>query len=313
MTGNMELRQLEIFISVAKNLSFSKAAGEMYISQPSVSAQIIMLEKELGLQLLIRNSKGVTLTKSGRELLLRAQKILALRDQAVSSVRGEDKNAAGMIDIISSTIPAQHLLPDIIASFKAQWPNIVFRVEQADSGRVEQEMRSFRFDFGMTGAAPDSDRFTFYPVYEDEFVLVLPKRAQYNGDLSGRDFIEFMLGSPFIMRETGSGTRREIEGLLSRIGVDLRELKVPAYFSDAHSILLAVSRGMGVSLISKVAAEMFVNAGLVRAVGTDDPLFRRQIFILHNQEIWLSPIQQAFADHARRHFLTGSAAQPDRL
>ena len=300
----MEFKQLEIFVSVAKNLSFSKAAEEKFISQPSVSAQIISLEKELGLQLLIRNTKGVTLTKPGQELLLHAHRILALRDQAVSSVKGEDKNSSGMIDIISSTIPAQHLLPEIIASFREQWPEIAFRIEQADSSRVEQKMKSFRFDFGTVGAVPDSARFTFFPIYEDEFVLVLPNGAEYESNLSGDAFTEFILRSPFIMRETGSGTRKEIERLLSKIGVELRDLHVPAFFSDAHSILLAVSRGMGVSLISKVAADMFVKAGLLRAVEMDSPLFRRQIYLMHNREMRLSPIQQAFADHARRFYLS---------
>lgn len=298
----MEIKQLEIFVSVARNLSFSKAAEELFISQPSVSAQISSLEKSLGAQLLVRNTKEVSLTKAGLDFMAYASKILSLRDQAIQSVSGEDRSIHGSIDIISSTIPSQYLLPEVISSFKELWPNIVFHLEQADSHRVERLMSGFRYDFGMVGTVPDGDRFSYYPVYDDELVLIMPKNVCQDDDTIRSGVAEFLLKNPFIMRETGSGTRKEIETLLPKIGVGLSDLRIPAYLSDAQSILLAVSRGMGASLISKVAAHMFVKAGLLRAVEMNDPLFRRQVFLLHNKELWLTPLQQAFSDYTRQYF-----------
>lgn len=300
----MEIKQFEIFVCVARNLSFSKAAETMYISQPTVSACISSLEKALGVQLLIRNTKEVSLTKAGLDFLGYAQKILSLRDQAMQSVSGEDKNVKAAVDIISSTIPAQHLLPEIIASFNKQWPNIIFRVEQADSRQVEREMSGFKYDFGVVGTVPGDDRFIHFPVYDDELVLILPKDARQSCESIRKNFADYILGAPFIMRESGSGTRAEVEALFSKIGVDSRDLCIPAYFSDAHSILLAVSRGMGVSLIPKVAAAMYVEAGLIKAVEMRSPLFRRQIYLMYNKELWLSPLQQAFADHMRQFYRT---------
>ena len=301
----MEIKQIEVFVCVARTLNFSKAAEEMYISQPSVSAHISALEKILGSQLLIRNTKGVSLTKTGLDFLVYAQKMLSLRDQAIQSVNGEDRNIHGSIDIIASTIPAQHLLPEIISSFQRYWPNIVFRLEQADSYRVEQAMSSFRYDFGMVGASPETGRFNHFPVFNDELVLAVPNGVSQESGSIRDNFTEYIQQTPFIMRESGSGTRREIETMLSKVGLDVRDLHIPAYFSDTHSILLAVSRGMGVSLVSKVAAKMYTEAGLLKTVEMNDPLFRRQIFLLHNKELWLSPIQQAFSDHARQYYNTG--------
>jgi len=298
----MEIKQLEIFACVARTLSFSKAAEEMYISQPTVSAQINALEKALGAGLFVRNTKEVSLTKTGIDFLTYAQKILSLRDQAIQNVSGEDFNIHGAIDIISSTIPAQFLLPEIIASFQKKYPNIVFRVEQSDSHRVEQEMSSFRYDFGMVGTIPVNERFDYSSIFEDELVLILPNdTSQENRDIN-ENFANFIYQSPFIMREVGSGTRKEIETLFSKIGIEFSKLKVPAYFSDAHSILLAVSRGMGISLISKVAAKMYVDSGLIRTIEMNNPLFRRQIYLLYNKELWLSPVQQAFANYTRQYF-----------
>jgi len=298
----MEIRQLEIFLSVAKMSSFSKAAEELFVSQPTVSAQINSLEKTLGVQLFIRNAKVVTLTKAGIDFMVYAKKILTLRDQAVFCASGEDRSISGSIDIISSTIPAQHLLPDIIASFKKSWHNISFRVKQSDSSRVAAEMSGFRFDFGMVGTIPDDDRFVCTPVYDDELVLITPNDiAQESGSVH-EPFQELILKTPFIMRESGSGTRAEIESLLKKIGVMPENLQVPAFFSDAHSILLAVSRGMGISLVSKVAAAMYVEAGMLTAIEMNDPLFHRQIYLIHNKELSLSPALHAFADHAKTFF-----------
>jgi DNA-binding transcriptional LysR family regulator len=300
----MEIKQLETFVAVAKSLNFSKAAAALYISQPTVSTNISSLEKSVGAQLLVRNTKEVVLTKAGLDFLTYAQRILALRDQALHTVKGEVRDAPGSIDIISSTIPAQHLLPEIIAEFRKQRPNIIFRVDQADSRQVEREMRDFRHDFGMVGTVPSDDRLVHYPVYDDELVLVTPTDAPESAEEIRANFNEYITKVPFIMREQGSGTRAEIEAVLTRGGADAKALQTVAYLSDSHSILLAVSKGLGVSLISKIAAAMYVDAGLLRAVELDSHLFRRQIHLLYNREIWLSPVQQTFVDCARKFYTT---------
>ncbi len=302
----MEMKHLEVFVSVARSLNFSKTAEVLYLSQPTVSNHISALEKELGVQLLIRNTKEVSLTKAGADLFVYAQNILSLKDQAVHSLYGENQEATGSIDIIASTIPAQNLLPEIIASFRREWPNVVFRVDQADSRQVEREMGKFRYDFGLIGTTPDSARFIHYPIYDDELVLVLPNgTAESDGTI--RDNLSiYILQVPFIMREAGSGTRSETEAILAKCGINPRDLRVVAYFSDTHSIIVAASHGVGVSLVSKIAATMHQETGRLRVVEMNNPLFRRQIHLLHNKELALSPLQRAFADHCRRFFTTGT-------
>jgi len=292
----MEIKQLEIFISVAKKLSFSKSAESLYLSQPTVSAQINSLEKSLGAQLLVRNTKGVCLTKVGEDFFLYAQKILTLRDQAVIGASGNNHDISGAIDIISSTIPAQHLLPGIISSFQKKWPNIIVRVNSGDSEKVVSEMSGFKYDFGMVGTVPTDDRFSCHCIYNDELVLVVPK--DFTSEISPTigSFTKHITSAPFIMRESGSGTRVEIESLLKSLDIDHQKLHIPAYFSDAHSILLAVSEGMGLSLVPKIAAELYVSCGLVKQIEISDELFMRKIYLIHKKELWLSPMQKAFVD-----------------
>lgn len=298
----MEMKQLEIFVVMARTLSFSRTAEELYFSQSTVSMHISALEKSLGTQLFVRNTKEASLTKEGLDFLYYAKKMLALRDQAQESVGAQNSNHSCEIDIIASTIPAQHLLPEIIVGFRQKWPNVVFRVDQADSQQVERAMRSFRYDFGMMGTLPKDSRFEHFPVYLDELVLVLPTDAALDDTQIYERFKDYICEQPFIMRERGSGTRAEIEALLDKLHVDPCNLQVVAYFPDAHSILLATSRGMGISLVSKNAAVLFEKAGLVRIVEMHNPLFQRQILLLHNKEMWLSPAQQAFSDYARQFY-----------
>jgi len=295
----MEIKQLEIFLRVARDLSFSKAAEKLHISQSSVSTQVNALEKYLGAQLLARSTKEVSLTKAGQDFLVYAQRILALREQARRGLSGEDREARGAIDLISSTVPAQHLLPEIIASFLRQWPNIIFRVDQADSRQVKLRMNGFRYDFGLVGTTADDDRFIHYPVYDDELVLAVPAERPESLAEIREKFPDYIRRAPLIMREEGSGTRAETLALLAKMGIGWRDLQVRAYFSDAQSILLAVSRGLGAALVSKVSAALYAAAGLLELVEMNSPLFRRQIYLAHNKEFWLSPLQKAFADHAR--------------
>ena len=293
----MELKHLEIFVCVAKTLSFSKAAEKLYVSQPTVSAGISALEKELRAQLLLRTTKEVSLTKAGSALLPYAQQMLSLKAHAQCSIGGMDKQMGGTIDIIASTIPAQHLLPEILAAFQRDWPNVQFHVKRADSREVERAMRSNTYDFGMVGAMPGG-RFICHPVYDDELVLAVPIGFQADEDAVRGDLAAHLLAHPFVMREAGSGTRTEIEGILAKLGMEMRQLRASAYFPDAHSILLAVSRGMGISLVPRVAASMYEKAGLLRVIGMNSPAFRRKIYLIHNREMQLGPLQQAFSDHA---------------
>ncbi|MDR0513377.1 MAG: LysR family transcriptional regulator [Treponema sp.] len=301
----MEIRQLETFVCVARNLSFSRAAEEVNLSQPTISTHISSLEDYLGVQLLVRNTKEVSITRAGEDFLIVAQKMLSIRDQALHDVKCNEYNACGNISILSSTIPAQHLLPELSAAFQEQYPNVIFRVEHADSRTVEQSMSAFRYDFGFMGTAPDDSRFVHYPVCEDELVLVVPNDTVINNMSIHEGFAGFITEVPFITRGSGSGTRTEIESIFSKIGVDVRKLRIAAYFSDNHSILNAVSKGMGVSLISRVAAALYAQAGLLKAIDLDSSLFSRQIYIVHNKELFLSPIQQLFCDHARNFYRNG--------
>ncbi|TWH47262.1 selenium metabolism-associated LysR family transcriptional regulator [Sporomusa sp. KB1] len=298
----MEMKQLEAFVAVVQHNSFSKAADMIYLSQPTISAHISSLENEIGAQLLIRSTKAVYPTQTGKELFHRAKNILALRDEAISSVNKVDREMSGEISILASTVPAQFLLPEIITAFQKQYPHIVFHVHQADSLQVVEELLGYRYDFGLVGTSVNSRRLMTVPFYRDTLVLITPKSMIVNKGEMYRDLPAFLRQQPFVMRGDGSGTRVEMEQLLHKQGVSVQNLNVVAYFHDTQSILSAVSHGMGVSFVSQVAAAAYEKIGQIKVYDLEQQAFVRQLHLVFKKEMVLSPVQRLFVTYLENYF-----------
>lgn len=298
----MEMKQLEAFVAVVQYNSFSKAADMIYLSQPTISAHISSLENEMGAQLLIRSTKAVYPTQTGKELFHRAKSILALRDEAINSINRVDQEMSGEISILASTVPAQFLLPEIITKFQKKYPHIVFHVQQADSLQVVEEILGYRYDFGIVGTSVNSRRLMMVPFYSDTLVLITPKSMIVNKEEIYQDLPAFLQQQSFVMRGDGSGTRMEMEQLLHKQGVAVQNLNVVAYFHDTQSILAAVSHGMGVSFVSKVAATAYEKLGQIKVYDLGQQAFARQLHLVLKKEMVLSSIQKLFVTYLENYF-----------
>lgn len=290
----MEMKQLEVFVAVVQHNSFSKAADMIYLSQPTISAHISSLESEIGAQLLIRSTKAVYPTQIGKDLFHRAKNILALRDEAINSVNRVDPEMSGEISILASSVPAQFLLPEIITVFQKDYPHIVFDVHQADSLQVIEGILGYRYDFGIVGTSVNSRRLLTIPFYRDTLVMITPRSMIVNKGEMYRDLPAFLRNKPFVMRGDGSGTRVEMEQLLHKQGVCVQNLNIVAYLHDTQSILSAVSHGMGVSFVSKVAASAYEKSGQIKVYDLDQQAFSRELHVVFKKEMVLSPVQKLF-------------------
>ncbi len=300
----MEIKQLEAFVAVVQHNSFSKAADMIYLSQPTISAHINSLENEIGAQLLIRSTKAVYPTPTGKELFHRAKSILALRDEAISSVKRVTPEVSGEISILASAVPAQFLLPEIITAFRKQYPHIVFHVHQADSLQVVEGILGYRYDFGIVGTSVNSRRLLTVPFYRDTLVLIAPKAMLINKAEMHRDLALFLRQKPFVMRVMrgdGFGIHVEMEQLLHKQGVSIQNLNVVAYFHDTLSILSAVSHGLGVSFVSKVAATVYEKIGQIQIYDLEHA-FVRQLHLVFKKEMMLSPVQKLFVAYLETYF-----------
>lgn len=252
----MNLKQLEAFVQVAECGSFSKAAKELYLTQPTVSAHISALEKELNARLFVRNTKEVSLSEDGRELYKYARQMMDLSvkiEEHFGMKGGKRKHG---ITIAASTIPAQYLLPRILARFNERYPGEQLRLMETDSTKVVMQIVDQMADIGFTGTVIEKKHCKYVPFYQDELVIITPNTMKYQQirDRQEAD-VRWVMEEHVIMREEGSGTRKEAEKQLRRAGVDVGSLDVIASIENQETIKKSVRQGMGISVLSRLAAE----------------------------------------------------------
>ena len=204
----MDFKQLRSFAAVVQYRSFTKAAEKTYLSQPTVSAHIRMLEEELHTRLLIRDTKNLEITPKGWELYECAVHILELQDHLLQRWAEESRH---IIQLGASTIPSAYILPEILPQYGKLHPEAYFVVQQSDSSQVIAGLLGGLFDVGMTGMDCANEALTCVPFYRDRMVLITPVTAQYLELLEQPDPLSVLLKEPIILREKGSGSQKSAD------------------------------------------------------------------------------------------------------
>ena len=256
----MNLKQLEAFVKVAETKSVSAAARQLYLTQPTVSAHIASLERELNACLLVRSTKGVALSEAGKELYAYAGQMLELEQKIRERFGLSVGNRGSVLRIAASTIPSQYLLPGIMAAFREEYPGEQLKVLETDSAGVVDMILSHKADVGFTGTVLEKGSCTYLPFYQDELIIITPASQRFIRR-KGRDISSWIREEPLILREEGSGTRTETARILSRMGIDMSEFRVAAVMENQETIKRSVGSGMGISILSRLAAEDDVRAG----------------------------------------------------
>ena len=193
----MELKQLEAFVAVVDYNSFSEAARHLFLTQPTVSAHVASLEKELDTKLISRTTKKLHVTPQGYDLYDSAVSMLKIRDHILNEFVGSHKQ---IIELGASTIPSSYVLPEVLSAFGQLNPDIYFHSELSDSMGIIQQVENGRLDFGLVGMTTDSSELIFIPFLEDELVIVTPV-TPLPGDFQKNVTIAAFLNEPFILRE----------------------------------------------------------------------------------------------------------------
>ena len=290
----MNLKQLEAFVKIADSGSFSKAARELFLTQPTISAHITSLEKELNSRLFVRNTKEVHLSQSGETLYTYAKQMLLLQDKIEEAFATKDEKEQQCITIAASTIPAQYLLPEILAAFNAKYPDQQFKIVETDSAKVVEQVLNHTADVGFTGTTLDKKTCKHIPFYQDELVVIAPNTEKYQKLLEEQQKATWILDEKLIMREEGSGTRKEAEKQLKKIGVSVSKLNIIASMESPEAIKRAVASGMGISIISKLAAEEEVKKGNLLALPVDNEDSKRDINVVYDLNLQPSRTTERF-------------------
>lgn len=252
----MNLKQLEAFVQVSESGSFSKAAKELFLTQPTISAHISSLEKELNVRLFIRNTKEVSLSDDGKDLYRYAKQITDLEKAIEERFYMDSDDGKHFITIAASTIPAQYLLPKVLMCYRERYPKEQIKIMETDSSEVVTQVVDHMVDVGFTGTVLEKKHCKYIPFYKDELAVITPDTPEYR-ILKGqnRDDIDWIKRKPLILREEGSGTRKEAEKQLKNAGISMEDLDIVASIANQETIKKSVKQGMGITVLSRLAAE----------------------------------------------------------
>ena len=270
---------LNTFLTVAKTRSFSAAAKELKTSQGTVSHHIAALEAYFDAELFKRATNGVDVTDAGATLKETAEKILQQAQTAKAKISTAKLNLAGTIRIAASTIPGEHIIPSLIDEFQKKYPEVKFKIKAEDSLNSLNSLQTNAADFAAVGTKQGfEEKFDFIQIGEDQLVLVV----SCNHELAQNKIIKLseILPYAFVNREETSGTRLEIERLLAKNNIQPQKLKVVLELGSTESIITAVSEGIGISIISSIAAKKAQAAGLTKIIKIEESKKPRKLYIV---------------------------------
>jgi DNA-binding transcriptional LysR family regulator len=285
----MNPHHLRTFLAVRRHRNYTRAAEEVFLTQPAVSRQVRQLEEELGVRLFEQIGKSLHLTDAGETLAVEAEKLLGAMERTAEVVRSHRSAERGSVRIGASTTPGFYLLPDLLGRFHRRYPKVVLHYTVENSLRIEQKIVRNELDLGFVGAHLSSGELELKPLVEDEIVCF----ASPSHHLAKARRIDpsSLVEEMWVIREKGSATRRLFEDWLSSRRGAIRktiELGCP----EACKALVRAGIGLSFMSIHGLRSE-FRARRLVRVPVTGLSL-KRPIFLARHSEKHNSPVMETF-------------------
>jgi len=254
---NYNLKQLEAFAAVVECGSFTAAAEKLYLAQSTISGHVSALEKDIGVPMIVRSGKRkIILTEEGRRVYAHAKSILQSCDQLSREL--EERTSQELV-IAASTIPMSYLLPELITGFAQEMPQCRFTLRSGDSTRVHEQVLNGDAQIGFVGAVLNRKELNYDLLREDRLVLLTPDNDKYRTLLNAGRSGNTLISEPLIFRELGSGTQQAVDKFLCENRIRTEDIHVVARADNSDTILRAVSQGLGIAIVSELAAKMTGN------------------------------------------------------
>jgi DNA-binding transcriptional LysR family regulator len=272
-----QLPHLETFAKAAELSSFTAAARGLKLTQAAVSQRIQMLERALKRPLFQRQGGHVLLTEAGHRLYDYAQRILALHREAIEEITGSAAPLAGELALAASSVPGEHLLPELLSAFQERYPHIQVRASVTDSQHVLQQVEQGQVHLGLVGGKKDSPHLEFRPLGSDPLALLVP--AKHPWSRRKRVSLAQLIEQPLILREAGSGSRWCLEQALVGAGKSLHEMRVTLELGSNEAIKEALLRGMGAAVLSIRAVQKEIASGELCALQITGLALARELLV----------------------------------
>lgn len=247
--------RLLVFVVAARELSFTRAAEELNVSQPAVTKHIKELEKVLSVALFRRGGSRIKLTDEGEKLLPLAQSVLQGYSAIGDAMAQSNGEYSGRLKIGASSTIAQYILPNILAKFRKTYPAIEIILMSGNSEKILSELEQERIDLALVEDAHTSSTFHYEEFAQDDLILVSPNKRPQTIDLEGFKRLHFVL------RENGSGTLDVIERELAKHNITRRMLNVEIQIGSSEGIVRYLIASKCYAYISRAAVSDYLSRG----------------------------------------------------
>lgn len=289
----MNTAYLNTFIEVVNEQSFSKAADNLFITQPAVTKQIKMLENDFGVVLLKRTGSHIEVTHEGQEFYKSAIHILNKEEELYAKFCKEESEIKGVLDIYSSSLPANYLLDQILYDFSQKYKNVSYNIKKIDSNGVYQKVDSGITGFGFTGTKTKKRNIEHIEIAKDQLVLAVS--AERFAFLKNQEVdMDFILKQDFLIRSRGSATLSIFEEAMGKGNHTMEELRIKAVIEDNEIIKKMVLKGMGVSVMSRLSIDKEVKENLIIPLKIKNMELTRGIYYIYYKNRYFSSIEEKF-------------------
>ena len=294
----MDFKQLQSFVTVVQEESFTQAAGKLFVSQSTVSTHIHQLESELNTKLILRTTKSLQITPKGRELYEYALNILELKERMIQACSIESRR---IIHLGASTIPSAYILPQLLADFGKSHQDIYFIIHQSDSQGIINGLKDGLFNLGFIGMSCEDSDFCCQPFCKDRMVVITPVNEHFlQYKQQKENVLPELLREPLILREKGSGSKKMADNFLAHSGISEDELQIIARVNDQETIKNLVAGGMGISIISEKAAHNFLQEKRLLAFELPQAFSERSLYLIYRKNYLLPSYVKEFLGFIRQ-------------
>lgn len=289
-------RRLQVFLAVAKHLSFTRAADALFMTQPTVTFQIKQLEAFYSTRLFERRHGGITLTRAGELVLPYAQKIIALSDEMEARLAEMTDEMRGPLLIGATATIAEFMLPPILGEFNALYPQVRARLIVANSESIENRVAAPTLDLGLIEAPAKLSGIASELCIEDELVVICAPDYPLAGAKSITP--KALADYEYISREPGSATRELSDAYFRQHKIAPESLKTQMELGSPEALKGVVATGLGFAIVARAAVERETHLGLLAAIPLKPPL-KRSITLIYPQDRFRTRLADTFIKFAK--------------
>ena len=300
-------RRLQVFHTVARLLSFTKAAESLHMTQPAVTFQVRQLEEYFETRLFDRTHNRISLTEAGEKVYEFAAQIFELYGEMENAIREMTGTVSGALVLGASTTIAEYMLPSLLGNFKSMHPDVTVHLRVANTDGIVSMVENNDIDLGVVEAPVPNKNLAVEICRWDELVVVVKPSHPYAG--MERISMEKVMECPFICREEGSGTREVIAEFMGKEGCDFASLNVCMELGSPESIKGAVEAGMGISIVSRATIAKELALGSLVSISLDPPM-RRPFSFVHQKQKFRHRVMDELLRFARSYCESHQDAPP---